>query len=233
MNSRTERFLDEYRRLEADAAAEYHLSNLESVMSFLMRRPEFRSIRAELDYCREVRNLLSHMPKVGGRYAVEPSEEMIALLERTARRIRNPERAKHICVPKSRMTWRKMSDPVFPAMREMNEKLYSHIPILEDDVVVGVFSENTLIGCLLDAGRVNIDSATRFSDLAKYLPLDAHRAESFRFVGRNTPTAELEAIFAEAQARSERIGLVFVTHSGKPTEKVLGILSPSDMAGVD
>ena len=42
-----------------------------------------------------------------------------------------------------------------------------------------------------------------------------------------------EDIFAAAQKESKRLGLIFVTHSGQPTEKLLGIISAWDMAGID
>ena len=82
-------FLNKYRELEAIVATEYNLSNSESAIGFLLRRPEYRSMKTELDYCREVRNLLTHNPKLNKRYAVEPSDEMIALLEQTMEKIKN------------------------------------------------------------------------------------------------------------------------------------------------
>lgn len=233
MNSKTDLFLDKYKELEAIVSARYNLSNAESAVGFLERRPEYWTIKSELTYCREVRNLLTHNPKVGDRYAVEPSDEMIALLERTIQYVRNPQKAKHIWVPREKVSWRTMEDYVRPAMVEMNERVYTHIPILRDGVVVGVFSENTLLSYLIDDEIVSIDNHVKFSDIAKYLPLDRHRAESFRFVGKETLTSEIEDIFADAVKRQERIGLLFVTNSGKKTEKLLGIISAWDAAAID
>ena len=230
---KTDIFLDKYRQLEASVSAQYGLSQSESAVSFLERRAEFRGIKSELSYCREVRNLLSHNPKVNNRYAVEPSEEMIRLLERTIERVCNPRRAKHIWVPRDRVLCRTVEDYVRPAMVEMHERLYTHIPILKNGVVVGAFSENTLLHYLIDDVTVRIDQKVRFTDIEKYLPLDQHRAESFRFVGKETPVSEIEDLFAKADADGLRIGLLFVTHSGQETEKLLGIISPWDVAGVD
>ena len=233
MNGKTELFLDKYKKLEAVVSARYNLSNSDSAVVFLERRAEYRTIKSELAYCREVRNLLTHNPKVGERYAVEPSDEMIALLDKVLERIKNPRKAKHIWVPKSGVLCRTLKDPVRPAMVEMNKRLYAHVPILQDGVVVGAFSENTLLSCLIDDEVVSIDSSVRFSDIGKYLPLDQHRAETFRFVGKETPVSDLADIFAEADRNSQRIGLLFVTATGKPTEKLLGIISAGDVAAVD
>lgn len=233
MNSKTDLFLDKYKKLEATVSARYHLSNAESAVGFLERRAEYRAIKSELTYCREVRNLLTHNPKVGNRYAVEPSDEMIALLDQTIDRVNNPQRAKHIWIPRDKVACRTMDDYVRPAMVEMNEQVYTHIPIMKDGIVVGVFSENTLLSYLIDDEIVSIDNGVKFSDIIKYLPLDRHRAETFRFIGQETLVSEIEDIFADAVKKSDRIGLLFVTKSGRKTEKLLGIISAWDMAGID
>lgn len=233
MNSKTELFLDKYKKLESTVSAQYNLSNSESAVSYLERRAEYRAIKSDLAYCREVRNLLTHNPKVRNRYAVEPSDEMIALLDQTIERVNNPQKAKHIWVPIGKVSYRMMDDYVRPAMVEMNEHVYTHIPIMKDGVVVGVFSENTLLSHLIDDEIVSIDNDVKFSDIAKYLPLDQHRAESFRFVGKETLVSEIEDIFAEAVKKSDRIGLILVTNSGKKTERLLGIISAWDVAGID
>lgn len=233
MNSKAELFLDKYRKLEATVSARYNLSSSDSAVGYLERRPEYRAIKSELAYCREVRNLLAHNPKVKERYAVEPSDEMIDLLDQTVDRINNPLKARHICVPIGKVSCRVMDDYVRPAMMEMNERVYTHIPIMKEGVVIGVFSENTLLSYLIDDEIVSIDNNIKFLDIGKYLPLDQHRAESFRFVGQETLVSEIEDIFAAAVKNSDRIGLIFVTKSGKKTEKLLGIISAWDIAGAD
>ena len=233
MNSKTELFLDKYKELEAIVSARFDLGKFDSPVSFLEQRPEYRAIKSELSYCREVRNLLTHNPKIGNRYAVEPSDEMIALLDRTIAHVDDPQKAKHIWVPRQRVVCRTMDDYVRPAMEEMNAKLFTHIPIMENGVVIGAFSENTVLNYLLDDGIISIDGNVKFSDLAKYLPLDQHRAETFRFISQETLVSEIEDIFAEATKHSDRIGLIFVTNSGRKTEKLMGIISAWDMAGID
>lgn len=233
MNKKTDDFLNQYRALENLIALEYNLQDTDSAVSFLLRKPEFRDIREELDYCREVRNLLSHNPKVDQRYLVEPSEEMIRLLERTLNRIRNPLRARDVWVPKERVVCKTMEDLVRPTMVEMAQHSYTHIPIVKGGAVTGVFSENTLLSCLLDDDLAGIHNDLKFCDIAKYLSLDQDRAETYRFVGRNTLASEIEGIFANATKKNSRIGLLFVTDNGRPNGKLLGIISPWDMAGVD
>lgn len=233
MNEKCELFLDKYRQLEALIALEYHLSSTESPIAFLMRRPEQQAIRSELDYCREVRNLLSHNPKVEGSFLVEPSDAMLELLEGLLQRIRSPKRARDIWVPRERVVCRTMNDYVLPALREMSSRGHSHIPILRNGVVVGVFSENTLLKLLIDGESHAIGPKLRFRDIEGYLPLQPGRSERYPIVSQNMPVEKLSALFARTPKESRRIGLVFITARGHANEKLLGILSAWDMAGID
>lgn len=232
MNSKTDLFLDTYRRLEAAVREAYHLSESQSAVKYLAERPEFKAMRSDLDVCREVRNLLSHNPKLNDHYAVEPSGELVTLLNRALRQVQNPLRAGKIAVPREKILCRTMEDLILPAMREMSEHVYSRIPILKKGAVCGVFSENTLLRYLIDQETVHISDTARFRDIADYLPLTANRSESYRFVSRSMPAAQVADLFETALNRSDRIGMVFVTQNGRATEKLLGILTAWDVVGI-
>ena len=228
----TDLFIDLYKQLEQLAVRKYNYPEDGKAVYNLSLRPEFASLRAELDYCRAVRGILQHKPKIGSSYAVEPSDEMIALLQTTLNKVKNPPRAKDIAIPFGSILYKSMNDLVLPTMMEMQEKIYTHIPILQDGVVVGVFSENTVFSYLADEQIVEIAQNMRFSDLAGYLPIEKHRAESFRFIGQTKLISEIRGIFEDALSRQDRIGLMFITKSGNPKEPLLGILTAWDVAAV-
>lgn len=227
--SRADEFMDIYRQLEAIATDKYNLPKDGKAVSFLEKQPEFRNIRLELGYCHEVRNLLTHNPKISDKYTVDPSEEMIELLKNTVEKVINPPKAKSIMIPKQKILWRTMNDFILPVVHEMVSKTFTNIPILEECVVIGVFSESTLLSYLVDEEIISIDDHMVFSDLEKYLWLKNHTAESFRFVSEDTLKTTIEDMFSDANKHGERIGLIFVTHSGRATEKVLGIITAWDL----
>ena len=72
----------------------------------------------------------------------------------------------------------------------------------------------------------------RIHDIAEFLPLERHTADVFRFVPKNDPIAHLRYLCAEALESRERVGMIFVTESGKSDEPLLGILTVWDIAGV-
>ena len=226
----TELFLDLYKQLEQIAIRRYGFPDDGKAIYNLSLKQEFASFRGELDYCRAVRGILQHRPRVGKTYAVEPSDDMVSLLRTTVEKVKNPPKAKDIAVPISSVLYKSMDDLVLPTMLEMQEKVFTHVPILKDGIVVGVFSENTLFSFLADDRIVEIADEMRFSDLSDYLPLERHRAESFRFVRQNKLVAEISGMFEDALSKQDRIGLVFTTNTGKSNEPLLGIITAWDIA---
>ena len=117
--NRTETFIELYKELEELAEGQYGYPSDGRAVYQLERRPEFKKIREELDYCREVRNLLQHRKRLGDSFPVEPSGAMLDLLRSVIARVEAPPRAKDIQVPFSQVLCRTMEDPVRPTMLEM------------------------------------------------------------------------------------------------------------------
>ena len=94
----TELFLDKYKELENAAINEFKLPPDGSAVAKLEKRSEFKDIRFELNYCREVRNLLQHNQRLDEEFAVQPGKKMIELLDMVLDRIKNPVRCMDIAV---------------------------------------------------------------------------------------------------------------------------------------
>lgn len=227
--SKADEFLDLYRQLESQIKEVFPEAG-NSPIPWLGRRREFRHLSSELDYCREVRNLLSHRERIGGSYAVEPSDAMLETLRDVIEHIANPAKASHIMVGRKQVIAKNTNDLVRPAMAVMLERNFSHIPILKEEKVVGVFSETVLLRCLVEAETLSIDDEMRFRDLEQYLPLESHQSEVFRFVSRNTYASDIADMFDEADRSEDRIGMIFVTENGKASERLLGIMTAWDIA---
>lgn len=231
-NDNTQEFLDLFRRLETLIRTKHDLGKDASPVAWLIKNQQSRygNISAELNYCREVRNLLSHNPKLKEGYLVKPSDAMLETLRSTISRIENPPLALNAGIGIGKVFWREMEDGVRPAMIEMVEKSYTHVPILDDGRVVGVFSENTLLSCLIAEEIFEISDDTRFSDIGGHLPLEAHASESFRFVSKLTTVGDAASLFSSAQRKADRIGMMFVTEDGRPSQRILGIVTPWDIS---
>ncbi len=230
MTDRAELFLDKYKQLENIVKSEYRLDESDSAMGFLIRRKAFRNIQNELDLCRETRNLLAHNPKVGKEYAVEPTESMINLLDMVIEKVKNPLRATDVMVKRNDICLKTMGDRVRETMVKMNMEGFTHVPIVENDVVIGVFSENTVFSIILDEEIADLDEGLRFNQIKKYLSCDREGAESYRFIGKNTLVSDIGEMYKENSQCNARIGMIFVTENGKKHEKLLGLITAWDIA---
>lgn len=230
-NEKTELFLDTWRRLET--AAEHLLGSDArggNAVLRLCRDPRFAAYREPLDYCREVRNLLSHQAKLDGQYAVTPSDAVQRLLEEVLCKVEEPQRVCDVMTPVDRMLTATPQTGVLEVMRKMRQQGLSHVPLLENGRVSGIFSVETIFQAVTDnACRVGED--TVLAAFARYLPLDRHMGHDFRFVGRGVLTAEAEAIFDRAGSRNHKLKLLLVTRSGAAAEPLLGVVSPYDLLG--
>ena len=228
----TEEFLDKYKQLENTVRNEYNLSNNDSVINFLISNKEFKAIENELDLCRDTRNLLSHNPKINGEYLVYPSEEMIKLLDEVIQKVTKPLKASNVMVKKSELCFRGMQDNVKEAMAAMKEHSYKYIPILEDGVLVGMFSAKTVLDIITSEGVDAFTDDVTFESISKYIAIENVSSKTFAFVGNSTPLCEVKDIFKEDIENKERINIIFVTQHGKSDEKLLGIITAWEIASV-
>lgn len=218
-------FLDKYKQLEVYAVREYKLPQDGSAVAKLEKKKEFKSISYELNYCREVRNLLQHNQKVDEEFAVVPSDKMIAMLDTVIDKIKNPVRCIDVAIPFSSLVWRGPADYVMPTIKIMNDRNISHVPILRDKRVIGDFSDNCVFPYLLGDADCQINDNTRFEDLEKYIGLEDHPSENFQFVKAWDKLSEAEKLYEDAYKRHERIGMIFITENGLPTERLIGVLT--------
>lgn len=230
--NRTEEFLDKYKQMETLVRNEYNLDNNESVMNFLINNKDFKVIENELDLCRDTRNLLSHNPKINGEYAVYPSEEMIKLLDKVIQKVARPLKASNVMVKKSELCYMSMEDKVRDAMATMKENSYKHIPILEDGVLVGLFSAKTVLDIMVTEGADAFSAEITFDMIQKYISIENVTSNKFTFVGNSTLVSEIKDIFKEDIDNKERINIIFVTQHGKRDEKLLGIITAWEIAAV-
>ncbi len=116
-------------------------------------------------------------------------------------------------------------------MQRMHACGYTHVPVLKDSRVVGVFSENMVFSCVLDQTIRTFSRNTRFLDLAAYLPLSARTKQRFAFVSRAGSIYVTERLLRESFDHGRRLDMLFITENGREEEQILGLLTPWDVLG--
>lgn len=224
-----ELFLEKYKQLEEAVRITYNLNNQDSISYYLTSQAKYQRYRAEINYCQEVRNLISHRKKVNDNFAVEPSREMLNFIDQLLEQIKNRMRNSKIKINMNNVFWQPMSGNVKKTINTMRNNLFTHVPIMENGVVVGVFDENSVFDYLANEEIIAIDDSLTFESMKKYISLTGREMEEFLFYKENSYVEELENKFEEAFRKGKRIGIVFLTQNGKPNEKLLGIITPWDI----
>lgn len=224
----TERFLQVYKQLEAVIRQQYNLKNEEPIKQYLVKSRDWQH-KYRLEYCHDVRNFLQHKIKVHKEFAIIPSDEMIEFLEETLKIFKQRPQPSDKAIKGGNLLTGQLTDQILPLMRKMNEKNYTNIPIISDGKVVGVFSEGSIFKFLLDEEIIEVEQSAVFSDLQRYTEIDNKSDQVFKFVRNDISFDELNDLFSDEFKVGKRLAMVFLTHSGKRSEKLIGILTPWDV----
>ena len=237
-NDNAATFIELYNRLERLIRREYPdiPADKGAIAVAARQKPSFARMREELDYCREVRNLLQHSSRVGGETLVSPSNALIEVLKRAINTIEKPKVARGICTRKADILYAEPQGSVRAVLEEMSRHSYTHVPVLDDGRVVGVFSANTLLAYIFGEGAQDVDLATAldgatFAQFGDLLALNSGVAGAFAFVAEDANAYEVAELFQQALRGQQRLMMLFVTAHGKQTERLLGIITAWDMAG--
>ncbi len=223
-----ELFIEKYKELEYVITKRYNLSKTISPIAYIEKRNEYDRFDKELEYCREVRNFLQHEGKINNEFAVIASNEMIKKLDEIIEFVKNPIRIKDVFIPLSKVYYKSLDNYVYPSMLSMDYKKYSHIPILKDKKLIGVFSKTSIFKYLLeeDINRLNEDLS--FRDIEKYISLNE---EYYLYEKLQTPVEEVKEEVIKNFKQGKRIAIIFVTKDGTINSDLLGLLTPYDILG--
>ncbi len=230
-NRQTDCFLDLYKRLETTAAKVVSAKARGSIVLNLADHPRFARYRSELDCCREVRNLLAHEVRINGDFAVTPGDATIAFLEKILAMIEAPSLARSCATPTPRLLTAKETDSVCWLTRKMEERGFSHVPLLKNGVVDGVFSEHVLFEALRESRSLTITADTTLASFAEFLPIGRTINKLYRFLPATATIDDAAAAFDRTQTRRST-KIVFLTEHGAPSEPLIGLLSPNDVLDI-
>lgn len=124
-----------------------------------------------------------------------------------------------------------MEDIAIEVMREMNRNIYTHVPVIDDGRIIGVFSESTMFSYLVNNEDVIFEKEMLIKDFSEFLSVNDRENECFEFASRNATVIEIEEIFHRGFKDKKRISVVFITQNGNQNEKILGLITAWDLLG--
>ena len=111
-----------------------------------------------------------------------------------------------------------IDDSLEKVISSLSDKMYNHVPILENNRLCGVFDEISLYEMHIKGVRITPE--LKFKDNEKFI-----------FFNENAYIDELIREFDRAYDEGKRIGLVFLNNTGKIDNFFTGIISTNDILG--
>jgi CBS domain-containing protein len=192
----------------------------------------FESYYKDLKLFAELRNLLVHNPYPDrASPLIIPHDYIIKRYNDIRSTVLHPKKAIDIAVKTEHIYQTSLDANVIEVMQAMNDKTYTHVPVVLGEKMIGVFSENTILTYLVQNKDAIIPKDTMIEEFKEFIGLDNHPSEYFEFVSRYTLLVDVETLFKKRLKERKRIAVVYVTEHGKKDEKLLGMITAWDVAG--
>ncbi|MBD2097727.1 CBS domain-containing protein [Trichocoleus sp. FACHB-591] len=183
-----------------------------------------KSFKNDLKEYADLRNAIVH-ERSDEHTIAEPNDRAVEDIEKIASAITNPPRV----IPKfqTSVTSLKQKASIGDAVRLMLEHSFSQIPIFDNDVFSELLTANTITRWLGVSVLEDIFSLKE-TQIEKVLEFTEYR-ENHKFIGRNTTIFEVLEDFQLFGERGRKLDALLITDSGKQTEKIIGIITVSDL----
>ena len=181
----------------------------------------------------KLRNAIVHNPdcRIANPIA-EPHEYIVKRYEEIKNKVKNPPIALNTIAIKAQDIYNTtMKSNALYVMQEMNKNSYTHVPVVDKGALIGVFSENTVFSYLVKNQLFALDNDILIEEFAEFIPINSHGSEYFEFVSKNTLVMDIGEIFQKGLKDNKRISIVFINETGNIKEKILGLITPWDLAG--
>ncbi len=226
-----EEFLRLYRQMEGLLERRYAGRKLSagSVVMEYLRDPDSLPVRADLDLCREIRNLLTHNVDAEGEPVVTPSAAVLDALAAIVDYVQRPRLAVDYGTPGDRIVFAHPNDSVLDLMRRMQRLGYSHVPVRDRTGLVGVFSAASLFAHLCRKGFDTVDDGLKVGMLKGALDFGDERSDKYRFLPEDTTLAVVRDAFEKRVERNSHLAAVFITEDGTRQSRIVAMLTPWDV----
>ncbi|MBR3928742.1 MAG: CBS domain-containing protein [Clostridia bacterium] len=229
--NRSDEFIQLYKTLEDLLEAKYREEGREvssCVYQFLCDK-ESMPFRIKLDLCRQVRNLLSHSADVDGVSPVTPAEPLIKCLKDVIAYLKKPILASERGATVQKLLKATVTDRVLWLTKKMEDRGYSHVPVLEKGKVIGVFSVSTFFSLGKDGKLNTINENTLIGEILPYISFANHSAERFLFASKDDTVIRIRSMFSSRKPGEKRVAGVFITHDGTENTRLVSYITPWDV----
>jgi predicted transcriptional regulator len=185
------------------------------------------AFRDDLKEYADLRNAIVH-ERSGGRVIAEPNRHAVSELQRIKSILLTPPKV--LPMFQGEVETKQTSQALGDAVVAMLRGSFSQVPVVQGGRVVGVLTANAIARWL--GHEVNEDVfSLRETPIAKVLAYTEDR-ENHAYLRRSSTLFDLLFLFEDFTSRGKDLDAVLITANGKAEEKLLGIVTVSDLPSV-
>lgn len=170
-----------------------------------------------------------HNPRKDGKAIAEPHDYTVQRIVELYGFINNPKKV----IPEFQfeIIGAKENHYINQILVEMKENSFSQFPVYDEKTqVLELINTNTISRWLSSEMEKNgtiITENVKVKDLVPFIEF----SKNYGYVSRNTSVFEAYELFVNQIIKYKRnLDVLFITHSGKPNEKLLGLITIEDIA---
>lgn len=222
--------LDRYMRTYLDE--DDRIGHTDLIKRMAKRNKVFAKHKDDLILFARLRNSIIHNPYNRDIDPIaEPHDRIVENYKEIRDKLLNPPTALDTIAVKGKNVYSVTTDEfAFDVMNVMRDNNYTHVPVIDGDFIIGVFSESTVFSYMVANEEMPINRNTKIEVFKEFIPLDKHVSEFFSFVNKDTLVVEIEEIFQRKFSGKKRLSVIFITETGNVKEKILGLITPWDVA---
>jgi len=229
----SEKFLDTYNRIDNYLKK---IDGYDSYVNFAQKiknsnNKVVKRFKDELISFGELRNAIVHNPKIGNMAIAEPHESTVLRISELYENITNPKKV----IPEFqfKVLGAEKEEFINDILIEMKKESFSQFPIFDKNgFVCELINNNTIsrwLSSQLEENGTIIIEKVKVGDLIPEIEFK----ENYKFVSRNTSIYEAYDLFINQINKKQRnLDVIFITQNGKPTEKLLGLITIEDIANL-
>lgn len=231
MNDNSDRFLESFNAIEKHLRS---LSGSDKQTPFYQlieyaskSDAAVRSLRVDLQEYADLRNAIIH-ERTDGHVIAEPNQIAVEKIERMQALITKPPTIREFMT--TTITDFRVNESIGTAVQDMYGNDYSQAPVYDGKQFIGLLTTNTIARWLGANVTEEIFSLTETSigEVLKYTEDPNHVV----FKKPDTSAYDVLDLIQKHEAQGKHLDAILVTHSGIPSERLLGIVTIWDFQNI-
>ena len=222
----SDRFITSYNRLDHSmrkiVGTQEHMSFFRLIDLAKKHSAIIRKYEADLREYGDLRNAIVHH-RTTSEYAIaEPHDEVVEKMEEIEEALTKPITVGQMF--SVQVTVFQETDSLSYALKVIKDKKYNQFPVYRGNQFLGLITPVRIVMWMASQAEAESFSRTR-TTLKQILEYNQTR-ENFKFIPENLSVYEALETFQHDILKGRRLEALLITEDGKPSDKLIGIVTP-------